>query len=129
MPIYGAGRPNPFVAFVKTEPTLITQGVQAAIAVLVAARVIDFTDGETGSILAILTAGLALLNGLSVRPFAWPLVVGVVQAALALLLAFGFEVSQELQGSIIALTTVVGAIVIRNAVTPEAKLSPVTPQL
>lgn len=125
MPLYSAGRPTGAVRLLKTEPTLITQGVQAVIAVLVAARVIDFSDGQTGAILAILTAGIALLNGLSVRPFSWPLVVGAVQAALALLLAFGFDVSQELQGSIITATTVLGAIVIRQAVTPEAKLRPI----
>lgn len=48
------------------------------------------------------------------------LLLGLVQAALALLLAFGLDLSPEQQGTILALTAAVLAVVTRQQVTPLA---------
>jgi predicted ABC-type sugar transport system permease subunit len=47
------------------------------------------------------------------------LILGLVQAVIALVLAFGIDLSEEQIGSILALTAVVLAIVTRMLVTPS----------
>jgi hypothetical protein len=56
------------------------------------------------------------------------LILGLVQAVIALVLAFGVDLSEEQIGSIMALTAVILAIVTRMLVTPNApSSSPSTP--
>lgn len=111
---------------IKTEPALFVGFLQALIGLGVALGVVRFTENQTGSILAVVTAALSLLLGLSVRPFAWPLITGVVQAGVTLALAFGFDISSTTQASIYALVAAAIAIFNRQAVTPETKLAPVS---
>lgn len=49
------------------------------------------------------------------------LVVGLVQATLALLLAFGVGLSSDQMAAILAVTSAVLALVVRSKVTPVAK--------
>jgi hypothetical protein len=56
------------------------------------------------------------------------LIVGLVQAVIALVLAFGVSLSEEQVGSILAITSVILAIVTRMLVTPNDKVpTPVEP--
>ena len=52
------------------------------------------------------------------------LIVGLIQAVLGLLLAFGISVTDEQIGAIMAVTAVILAIVARILVTPNNKLEP-----
>jgi len=52
------------------------------------------------------------------------LIVGLVQAILALVLAFGVDLSEEQIGSILAITSVILAIVTRMLVTPATATPP-----
>jgi hypothetical protein len=52
------------------------------------------------------------------------LILGLVQAVIALVLAFGVDLSTEQIGSIMALTAVILAIVTRMLVTPNAPAPP-----
>lgn len=54
------------------------------------------------------------------------LIVGLVQAVLALILAFGVDLSEEQIGSILAITSVILAIVTRMLVTPTSSTPPAT---
>jgi hypothetical protein len=54
------------------------------------------------------------------------LILGLVQAVIALVLAFGVDLSEEQIGSILALTAVVLAIVTRMLVTPSGTSPPPT---
>lgn len=54
------------------------------------------------------------------------LIVGLVQAILALVLAFGVSLSEEQIGSILAITSVILAIVTRMLVTPTSSTPPAT---
>lgn len=49
-------------------------------------------------------------------------VLGLIQAGLALLLSFGFELTVEQQGSIIAFSAVLIAVITRSQVTPIANV-------
>lgn len=55
------------------------------------------------------------------------LLSGLVQAVLGLLLAFGVSLSDEQVGSVMAVTAVILAIVVRMVVTPTNKLQDTTP--
>jgi nitrate/nitrite transporter NarK len=52
------------------------------------------------------------------------LIVGLVQAVLALVLAFGVDLSEEQIGSILAITSVILAIITRMLVTPTTSTPP-----
>ena len=47
------------------------------------------------------------------------LVIGLVQATLALVIAFGLELSEEQVGAVLAVTAAVLALVVRSQVTPN----------
>ncbi|MGH9247994.1 MAG: hypothetical protein ACRD0W_00515 [Acidimicrobiales bacterium] len=113
------------LARIKTEPALLVGLAQAVLGLLVVTGVVIFTEDQTGTVLGIVSAVLSLILGLSVRPFSWPLVTGVVQAGIMLLLAFGVNISSTTQASIYAVLAALVAIVNRQNVTPETKLSPV----
>jgi hypothetical protein len=55
------------------------------------------------------------------------LIQGLVQAALALVLSFGVDISDEQIGSIMAITAVILAIIARLFVTPNDQVPPDTP--
>jgi len=52
------------------------------------------------------------------------LVAGFIQAALALVIAFGVDVSQEQVGAILAITAAALALAVRSQVTPTVSLPP-----
>lgn len=106
----------------KREPSFWLGLIRSVLALLVALQVAPFnrlTENQTGAILAISAAVLAVGVALAVHPFKWPLITGVVQAGVALAISFGANLSVEAQGSIM---TVIGFVVIlldRQTVTPE----------
>lgn len=55
------------------------------------------------------------------------LITGLVSAVIALLLAFGFSVSDEQIGAIMAVVSMLLAIVARMFTTPKDKPAPVAP--
>lgn len=59
------------------------------------------------------------MNVLKVEP---ALVVGAVQAILALVVAFGFHLTPEQVGGILAATTAILSVVVRQAVTPNERV-------
>lgn len=116
---------NNIIDRIKTEPAVIVQSLQAILGLLVAFSVIALTDDQTGAILATTAAALGVVLALSVRPFTWSVVTGFVQSGVVLLTAFGMEFTSEQTSSIYAVTAVLGAVFVRQTVTPETKLPPV----
>lgn len=55
------------------------------------------------------------------------LVVGLVEALLLLAVAFGLDLTAEQVGAVVAVATILGALVIRSQVTPVA--GPTTPEV
>jgi regulator of protease activity HflC (stomatin/prohibitin superfamily) len=111
----------------KLEPTVIIQAASVLLSLLTVFGFYVFDQDQTWAILNFITVGLTLINGLSVRPFKWVLVTAVVQALIILVMQFGLEITPEQQAAVLAAVTVIGAIFIRQSVTPEVKLEPVLP--
>lgn len=109
----------------KIEPAVITGLVQTVLALLLAFKILKFTDEQTGLILAFVAAGCSLVLALQVRPLALPVVTGALTAGFALLLGFQFDVDQGKQAAILAAVTLVVGFLNRTFVTPEQKLPPI----
>lgn len=102
------------------EPTLVIQAISAALSVFVALGIPNLSAGQAAVIVAAITAGFGVINALLVRPLAPAAFVGFLGAAVALLGAYGFEVSQEVVGALGASVPVLLALFVRGQVTPNA---------
>jgi len=111
---------------VKTEPAVLLQFLQVVLGGLVVFNLLPFTEDEQAGIMAVAGAVLSLIIGLAVRQFKWPLITAVVQTIVPLALEFGVDWTDQQVGAIYAFTAALGAIFIRQNVTPETKLPPVT---
>lgn len=110
------------INLIKTEPAMITASVQALLALLVSLG-FSLTAAETGAILAVTTALLALITAVSVDKFGASTLTGLVAAVVTLLIAFGVKdinpgVVATLNGTIVAIM----ALVLRQQVTPVASI-------
>lgn len=113
-----------FVAKLKEEPTILVQATQALLGLLVAVDLVGFTEAQTGAVLAVVAAASGLFIALTVRPFAWATITGLVQAGVMLLAEFGLELSEQQVGAAYTAVSVLGMI-LRQFVTPEVKLPPI----
>lgn len=115
--------------FLKTEPVLVTNAVQAALGVVVAFG-IGLTADQTGAILGACGAVLTVIAAVSVRPLQVSAFTGLVTAAAALALSFGVHLPAGGVASANLLVAAVLAVATRAQVTPVAKLpkpAPVPP--
>jgi hypothetical protein len=108
---------------VKAEPAIVTQALGVALTLAVALG-LPLTDQQNGAILAAVAAVVNVALALAVRAVTQPLLQGAVNAVIALVLAFGFSVSPEVQGIVLSLTLALGGVAVRQTVTPEVKLPP-----
>lgn len=111
---------------IKTEPAVLLQFLQVVLGFLVTFNILPFTEDEQAGIMSVAGAVLSLIIGLAVRQFRWPLIVAVVQALVPLLLEFGVDWTEQQVGAIYMVFAAAGAFFIRQNVTPETKLPPVT---
>lgn len=112
---------NRLAYLAKTEPAILLGALRALLGVLVAGQVLRLDDGQTDALLTATAAVLALVTGLSVRPFRWPLVVAVVETVAVALATFGLQ-DQQLSGALVVFTSALSAVLIREHVTPEIRL-------
>ena len=108
---------------VKTEPAMITAAVQALIALVVSLGY-SLSAGQTGAIVAVTTAVLALITAAAARPFQVSALTGLVSAVVTLLLAFGVHgIQPSFVSTFNAAIVAVLALVLRSHVTPVATLA------
>jgi hypothetical protein len=112
------------LAWLKTEPSVIIGLAGTGMACLIAFGV-KLTPEQTGGVIAVIAAILAVIKAITVRPFYWPILSGVVSAGLSLGIAFGTHLTQDQVGTIMAVVVGVLGVFVRQAVTPETKLAPV----
>ena len=105
------------------EPTLVIQFVSALLAIGVSFQIPGLSSDQATLIVAALVAVLGVANAVLVRPIAPAAFVGLVGAVAALLAGYGFDLSQELVGSISAAVVVGLALLTRGQVTPEKSLA------
>ena len=106
------------------EPTLIIQTMSAVLSVVVALGVPGLDAKQAALIIAVITAGFALVNAIVVRPIAPAAFIAFIGAGAALLAGYGLELSQQLVGSITVATVAVLALLTRGQVTPVADPRP-----
>lgn len=116
----------------RREPALIL-GLIAAIVQVVSAFVFHLTVDQQGTLNAVAVAVAGLLTALSVKSEQLaPLILGLVQAVIAVGLAFGLVLSPDNQSVIMSLAAAVVAMFVRSvvvapvpAVVPRATVLPV----
>lgn len=102
------------------EPTLILQVISAVLGLLVTFQLPNLSAEQAGAIVAVLAAAISVVNALLVRPVAPAAFTGFVAATVALVSAYGFNVSQETVGGLNAVVVTVLALIFRAQVTPVA---------
>lgn len=107
---------------IKEEPVVFIQLLQVLLGLSISFGIVSFTDNQVAAILAAVSAALGFVVSLAVRSFTWPVLTGVVQAAVALLLEFGVDLTDQQVGSVYAVVAALGAFFVRKATTPEVKL-------
>jgi hypothetical protein len=108
---------NKVLAYIARETAQIA-AVVAGLIQLIGALTLGFTVDEQGALNALVVVLLGVLTALSVSAEkAAPLIAGVVQAMLAVALSFGFQLTPQLQGSIMAFVVAVVAFYLRTVVT------------
>lgn len=103
------------------EPALILAFIAAAVQ-LVSSFVFPLTDGQQGAVNAIAIGVAGLVTAIAVKSDQLaPAILGVVQAALALGLAFGWDLAPEQQSVVMAFAAAGVAMFVRTqVVAPEA---------
>ncbi|HVM19790.1 MAG TPA: hypothetical protein VNV66_08615 [Pilimelia sp.] len=102
---------------IRREPALILALVASTVQ-LVSAFVFPLSDAQQGVVNALAVAVAGLVTALMVRSDQLaPAILGVLQAAVALGLAFGWDLSPENQSVIMAFAATVVAMFVRTQVT------------
>jgi hypothetical protein len=102
------------------EPTLVIQTLGAILSVFVALGLPGLSVDQAAVIIAFLTAAVAAVNALAVRPIAPAAFIGLVAAGAVLLAAYGYHVPQSVLGAIQAAVVAILAFATRAQVTPVA---------
>lgn len=98
------------------EPALILGLVASAIQ-LFSATVLPLSDGQQGVVNAVAVAVVGLVTAFAVSAEkAAPAVLGLVQAVLALALAFGLNLDAGVQGAVMAFATALVSAYVRSQV-------------
>lgn len=98
------------------EPAALAAVARAGIA-LFAAFVLPLSIEQQGAMNAVIAAVLGIGVAVSVADEkAWPLLVGLVEAAVYLGVSFGWRVPAEKQALIVAFTAALVAVVVRDRV-------------
>lgn len=102
--------------FLGREPAALAALARAGIA-LFSAFFMTLSLEQQGALNAVVAALLGVVVAVSVAAEkAWPLLVGLVEAAVYLAVAFGWQVPAEKQALIVAFTAAVVAVVVRDRV-------------
>jgi hypothetical protein len=110
-----------FINWLKREPTILTQSVGALLGLAVAFDLVAFSEAQTGAVLAVVAGLSALFLAITVRPFNYAVIMGLVQAVVVLLVEFGLEFSDTQVAGVYTGVSVIG-LLLRQVVTPETKL-------
>lgn len=107
---------GPIVRLFGREPA-VWLALAAAAVQLVSAFFLPLTDVQQGSLNAVAVAAVGFLTAWQVsKERALPAVLGVIQAALALGLSFGWHLSPERQAVIMSVAAAIVAMFVRTQV-------------
>jgi hypothetical protein len=101
------------------EPAVIL-GLVAAVVQLVSATAFPLTPDQQGVINAVAVALAGVITAFAVSTDAgFAAVAGLVKAVIALALAFGLDLSPDLQSAIMVVVTAIGAFFVRTQVSAK----------
>ncbi|WP_309029312.1 hypothetical protein [Streptomyces alfalfae] len=109
------------------EPALIIATVSACLSLLVSFGFDGLSAEQAAAIVAVISAVFAAATAAITRPIAPSAFTGLVAAAVALLAAYGLDVSQETVGALNAIILAVLGLLTRGQVAPtnSAPIRPV----
>ena len=99
------------------EPAAWIAGVSATLTLAVTFG-LPLSVDQTGTVLALVTAGAAALTAATVRPVAPAAFIATAKAAIALVLAFGLQLDPSQQGAMMTGVITVLTLILRQQVTP-----------
>lgn len=109
----------------KLNPSVVLAVVASALSAATAYG-LQVSADQAAAITTMVTALLAVGQALSVRPFYWPVLSGVFQAAGILATAYGFDQGATRVAAAAAVLQLVLGLAVRPGVTPETKLAALT---
>lgn len=101
------------------EPAVILYSLNAGVALLVSFG-LPLSGDQVAAVTVIATAILTIWTAIVTRPVAVSAITGALATALAAVGAFGLELSDEQQGSLVTAVSVVLALLLRSNVSPAA---------
>lgn len=111
----------------RREPTVILQGAQVVLAVLVSWGILGVTEELSALILAFAGAALGLINAFAVRPFAPAALTALFATLWPLLAHFGLDVSTGQMAAAQGAVLFLAALLTRMQVSPTADPAPTAP--
>lgn len=106
------------------EPIVILAGIQSVLAVIVSVPALGVSAETAAWILTALSAILGAVEAWTVRPFTVAAMTAAVRTTAVALVMFGFPITEELAGSLVALGTFVLGLLTANSVTPKSDPDP-----
>jgi hypothetical protein len=106
------------------EPALWINAISAGLGILVSFGLTWMDDGKAAAIVAVLTAGAAVLTAASTRPIALSAFTGFIGTVAILAAAYGFDVSQQTVGAVQLAVVAVLTLLARGQITPTADPRP-----
>lgn len=108
----------------KREPALWIAAISAVLGVIVTFGLPWLDDTDATNIVAIVTAGGAVITAIKTKPIAVSAFTGFLATAAVLAAGYGFEVPQNVLGAVQLAVVAITALVARGQITPTADPRP-----
>lgn len=105
----------------KREPAALVGLASGVLALLLSLDQFSLTNEKVGLIMGVVTALAGVYTAWSTRDTMLGVIVGAVNAAVALVAGYGFELSQDTTAALIAIVTVLVGFYQRTQTAPLAK--------
>ncbi|MGH3390986.1 MAG: hypothetical protein ACRDOO_19130 [Actinomadura sp.] len=103
------------------EPAVLLQAVNACVALLVAFG-LGLSEPQVSAITVLATAAVSIATAVMTRPVVVSAVTGGIGTALSAVAAFGLELDAQQIGAVVTASSIVLALLLRQAVSPSPAL-------
>lgn len=106
------------------EPALWIATISAVLSVVVTFGLPWLDDGDATNIVAIITAGGAVITAIKTRPIAISAFTGLLSTAAVLAAGYGLDVPQQMLGAVQLAIVAIVTLIARGQITPAADPAP-----